>query len=104
MAHGNIPDGMMVLHRCDNPPCVNPDHLFLGVAADNSADMVAKGRGNGPRGDSHCSSKLTENDVRQIRSLYASGEYSMRQLAKRFGVGSDQISRIVNRQKWAWLD
>jgi hypothetical protein len=100
---GPIPKGMLVLHRCDNPACVRPDHLFLGTAQDNSSDMVRKGRARGIRGN-HPKAKLREEQVIEIRRRYALGNVSMRGLAKIFGVGSDQICRIVNRKKWAWLE
>ena len=54
LANGPIPDGICVLHRCDNPPCCEPAHLFLGTAADNTADMIAKGRHRSPPIKSHC--------------------------------------------------
>ena len=102
---GDIPEGVRVLHRCDNPRCVNPDHLFLGSDADNVADMMAKGRhrqGNttvtAARGESHPKAKITDDQVRAIRDLYASGGYTQHQLALMFGVHQPQISSIVNRR------
>ncbi len=95
--HGSIPDGMCVLHRCDNPPCVNPSHLFLGTRAENSADMVAKGRQ--ARGERHWNAKLTEDDVAEIRRRVASGE-RQRTLARAFGVSNALVCLIVNGRKW----
>ena len=103
-----IPEGLCVLHSCDNPSCVNPSHLWLGTHADNAADRDAKGRWNGgyegaPPGEAHGLSKLTEPEVLQIRALYITKQYTHSQLAKQFGVSGTQISRIINRQQWAHI-
>lgn len=95
---GDIPDNMKVCHTCDVRMCVRPDHLFLGTSADNSADMVQKGR------SSHKvpgTAKLTERHVRAIRLLYRHAGVSQYELAARFGVKQPQISAIVNRKQWA---
>lgn len=97
---GPIPDGLCVLHRCDNPPCFRPDHLFLGTHADNNADAAAKGRT--ARGTRR-SARLTESDVRAIRSRQRSGE-EQQTLAHAFGVGEATVSNIVRRRTWAWLE
>jgi hypothetical protein len=97
---GPIPAGLKVLHVCDNPPCVNPDHLFLGTQADNLRDMVQKGRarGNpiGPVG------RFTDEQVNQIRSEYRrnSRETGTRALAKRYGVSHAMIWKIVNHEAY----
>jgi hypothetical protein len=89
---GPIPDGLGVLHRCDNRLCVNPTHLFLGTAADNAADMVAKGRHVGYR-------KVTEQDVVSIRARRAAGARN-RDLAREYRVTDDAISAIARRVTW----
>ena len=87
-----------VLHRCDNPPCCNPAHLFLGTPQDNVADRVAKGRsGSKPlHGQTNGASKLTDVQVCQIRGMYRFAKFSQSQLAKIFSVHQPHISRIVN--------
>lgn len=95
LTYGPIPNGLHVLHHCDNRACCNPAHLFLGTNADNIEDAMRKGR---------MAKKLTKADVRAIRTLYASGEYYLRELAERFGVSVQLISKIVNRKCWAWLE
>lgn len=99
--NGEIPAGMKVLHRCDNPPCVNPAHLFLGTSADNTHDMIAKGRSRaaGVVGESNHNSKLTEGDVVEIRRCYNAGE-KRANLARRFDVNLALICRIVAREIW----
>lgn len=99
--HGPIPDGLHVLHKCDVPPCVNPDHLFLGTNAENAADRARKGRSvTIPRpGVKHHNAKITDNDVREIRHLAADGMKNTT-IAKRFGLGGAQVSRIVTRKRW----
>lgn len=97
---GPIPDGMHVCHRCDNPPCCHPDHLFLGTPADNMNDKVAKGRARGARGEASPLTPLTEDDVREIRRLYSTGDYTTRSLAARFGIAGPNIWKIVRRITW----
>jgi len=103
---GAVPDGMDVLHRCDNPRCCNPAHLFLGTQADNVSDMDAKGRRITPdrRGEGHGNARLTENDVKEIRSLYASRTMSQSELGRLFGVTQVQISSIVRRESWRHIE
>lgn len=97
---GNIPDGIFVCHHCDNARCCNPDHLFLGTALDNSEDMVAKGRT--PHGSQMPNAKLTEDDVREIRSMYRVREpgRTIPDLAERYGVSTALIYNIVSGKKW----
>jgi hypothetical protein len=110
--HGPIPDGIWVLHHCDNPPCVNPSHLFLGTHADNMADMAAKGRGGGGApthtnparypvrvGERNPNAKLTPGQVAEIRTLRTDG-VSLRELGRRFGVHNRTIERIVKGDRW----
>ena len=95
-AHGPIPEGKLVCHDCDNPPCVNPAHLFVGPPAANSADMVNKGRSFHPKGELHGCAKITEAIVREIRA--APG--LQRDIAKRFGIGQACVSQIRHRKTW----
>lgn len=97
---GGIPEGLCVLHRCDNPSCVNPDHLFLGTNGDNMKDKTTKGRNNAPRGERAGGAKLTVGQVLEIRRRYAAGDIQ-RQIALDFGVGYKAINKIVHRQRWA---
>jgi hypothetical protein len=99
LANGPIPNGLHVCHRCDNPGCVNHEHLFLGTRSENMADMRSKGRQC--RGEAKYSSVLTEDDVREIRRRYADGGVFYKELAAAFGVSPPLICRIVNRKKWA---
>lgn len=91
---GQIPKGMYVLHKCDIPACVRPEHLFLGTKADNSADMVSKGRAH--RGEDRPESVLTSDLVRQI--FIASG--SQASIAQNFGVCQTTVSVIKRRVQW----
>lgn len=105
IAGGSIPRGMWVCHRCDNHACVNPSHLFVGTPADNSADMIAKGRSrfngpNKPRGERHHKAKLTEADVVSIREAVAAGEFT-RAVGLRFGINGATVSGIARGKFWA---
>ena len=94
---GPIPPGKCVLHKCDNPPCVNPQHLFVGTKLDNALDMVSKMRHvYGERQGAH---KLKEADVLAIHNLMKLGVPQIR-IAQMFGVGPMQISRIKRGQRW----
>jgi hypothetical protein len=92
---GPIPKGMCVCHKCDNPVCINPKHMFLGTLADNVHDAQSKGRiRNSP--------KLNEASVRQIRDMISEG-ITQREIGAMFGVGFTTICEIAKRRNWAWL-
>lgn len=92
-----IPPGMMVCHRCDNPICINPEHLFLGTSRDNIDDMVSKRRQN--FGARHPNAKLTESQVAEIRRLREGG-LILADIASRFGIDLSQVGNIVNGKQW----
>lgn len=104
--HGPVPDGLFVLHHCDVPSCVNPDHLWLGTHTDNMRDMSKKQRHGSTthpecrlRGSDHPVSKLTNKDVRQIRAL-ASTPITISELSRRYGVTRAVIRGIIRREGW----
>jgi hypothetical protein len=101
--YDKIPSGLCVLHQCDNPPCVNPDHLFLGNRLINKRDSIIKGRMKILRGESHSCAVLNEDDVHEIRRLYATGKYTQREIAERFEVGRSQIANILCGLAWTHI-
>ncbi|MDQ3539711.1 MAG: HNH endonuclease [Chloroflexota bacterium] len=100
--HGPIPEGLYICHHCDNPPCVNPAHLFLGTNQENQLDAVRKGRQRGfsPFGELNSHAKLTTAQVAEIRRLYAEGDVTQWQLGATFGVSDATISKIVRYKTW----
>lgn len=106
---GIVPTGKQVCHTCDNPRCVNPEHLYLGDAASNAKDRTERGRSRTSKGrlgrkhgEEHYKAKLTQEQVAQIRSLYVKGQRGngIRKLAKLFGVTPQTIFQVVNGQTW----
>lgn len=95
-AHGEIPAGMLVCHKCDNPTCVNPDHLFLGTALDNQRDKVNKGRQ--AAGEKNGRHKLTEQDVKYIRSQFHTKQKTQRELARIYNMGYRNLWRVIHTE------
>lgn len=96
-----IPAGMDVCHRCDNPACINPDHLFLGTDLDNMRDREAKKRGRQPRGAANGQAKLNESDVRSIRQIGRTQREA--DLARRFGVAPTTIGKVRRGESWGHI-
>lgn len=102
LVHGIDPQALAVCHHCDNPPCVRPDHLFLGTIRDNHQDMIQKGRQALPprrAGEANGQARLTADDIKQIRALYAAGD-RQKSIARRFGISRSQVGNIVRGECW----
>lgn len=97
---GPIEHGKDVLHKCDNPSCCNPDHLFIGTHTDNMRDMIVKGRARHPFGEDHCKAKLTWKKVHIIRKIWKSVRPRQQSLADKFGVSKGTIGAIVVNRTW----
>lgn len=97
LAGAEVSKDTHVCHRCDNPPCVNPAHLFVGTNADNKADMVHKERQ--ARGEKNAAAKLTDADVVAIRAAHAA-RVRIRDIERQFRIGKTQIDKIVRRKAW----
>jgi len=105
---GDIPKGMVVMHKCDVKICVNPDHLSIGTHKDNSKDMVTKNRHKDWRGERHGNHKVTEQDVLYIRKHYKPGinqtyPSNVPELALQFNISKGSIRQIVRFERWKWL-
>lgn len=99
LVNGPIPEGKMVCHRCDNPPCVNPDHLFLGDALSNMRDKIAKGRATYSIHEEHPMRKLDWPAVEAIRNKYLLG-HSRQALAEEYGISAGHVWSIVMGKVW----
>jgi len=97
--NGKIPDGLCCLHKCDNTSCCNPAHLFLGTQRDNMRDMVQKGRNNPRIGTENGNSKLSEQNVLEIRKLHHEGMKNKR-ISIMYKVSETTICHVVNRKTW----
>lgn len=106
LVHGEIPKRRVLCHTCDNPPCINPEHLFPGTQKDNTKDAIQKHRHSfrtnfiHKKGEDHIHAKLTERKVRRIRFLRGIKHLQLSQLAEMFNISIKTISRIVNRTAW----
>jgi hypothetical protein len=96
---GPVPEGLAVLHHCDNRPCVRPNHLFIGTWAMNARDRDLKGRNVSPRGERHWKATLTEDQVRELRRRYSFGE-RLADMASEYGISPAHASDIVTRKGW----
>ena len=100
--NGDIPAGLVVRHRCDNPRCVNPDHLILGTYAENSQDMIDRGRayhggpGTPAKGIANGNAKLSFKAVQKLRELWATGEFKREELGYFFQINQSHVWRLVN--------
>jgi len=102
LAYGSIPPGKNILHKCDNPACVRPDHLFIGTKKDNTQDMVKKGRNKyvAHPGEKNGNAKLTKRKVLEIRGAYETGKISQTALAELYGVSQALIGFVITRRAW----
>jgi hypothetical protein len=119
LQHCKDPGSLLVCHKCDNPLCCNGNHLFLGTSAENNQDRDQKGRHRAASGIFHGSktkpekfvrgsgvngSKLTEDQVREIRRLYETGQFTFSALGRMYGISHRSASKLVYKQTWAHVE
>lgn len=97
---GDIPDGYLVCHKCDNRHCVNPDHLFIGTVRDNNLDMFKKGRANTCKGSRNWKAKLNEDQVKEILKMWYGGGVTKKDIANNYDVRQSMICKIINKRSW----
>ncbi len=105
LANGDFDTSLQVCHRCDNPSCVNPEHLFLGTRSDNMQDCADKGRlstqnGSAASGENSGRAKLNWQQVREIRERFSNGGVSQRELGRQYGVDGRVINKIIHNKIW----
>lgn len=99
--HGPIPEGLHILHKCDNPPCVNPAHLIVGTHVQNMQDCTAKGRR--AKGERAANAKLVSDQVREIRKMRINGGFTLQQIADRFKITREAVRQIASGQTWSHI-
>lgn len=100
---GDIPEGMCVLHKCDNPICVNPDHLWIGTRDENNKDRKKKQRGARNNGETNGFSKIDSNTVKEIRRMREEEGLSYGKLCNVFNLSKSHIARIIHRKAWSHI-
>jgi hypothetical protein len=100
LAHGIVPDGLNICHTCDNPVCVNPDHLFAGTQLDNVRDMINKSRQVNLKGSSHGMAKLTEAQVSAIRAEYVPYVVTSRHLSDKYCITVSSVKSVLQHRQW----
>jgi len=103
LTNGEIPEGMLVCHRCDNPPCCNPKHLFIGTYLDNSRDKFSKGRQRYICGVENNQAKLNPEIVQKIRHLYSTGDYTQIGLGRHLGIPRTTVRNVLIGRTWKHL-
>ena len=101
LTYGELPGEKEVCHKCDNPSCCNPKHLFLGTHQENMQDRETKQRGVRYRGENSPHAKLTATQVIEMRRMYAASERTQESIAELFGISCGHVHRILTRKKWA---
>jgi hypothetical protein len=102
LENGTIPSGAIICHKCDNPKCVNPKHLYAGTHADNMKDKVDRNRQNAPRGERQGSAKLNREEIMEIRRMKNEGK-TLAYIADKFSISFQHVSDIVHLRRWGWL-
>lgn len=103
IAFGEIPENLLVCHKCNNKLCVNPHHLYAGTHKDNSRDAVEAGVFSKRKGEQNARAKLSEKEVIEIRNLYSCSDVGRADLARKYGVSYQQINKIVLREEWTHI-
>jgi hypothetical protein len=101
---GEIPEGHVIRHKCDNRACINPEHLLTGTKKENSRDMVIRKRTRPVIGERNKNAKLTERKVRVIRDIYKKGEMNKSQLARLYNVSHTTINDAITEKWWGHVD